>query len=152
MKRTTFEGDVCPVARALDAVGDAWSLLIVRDAFAGKRRFGEFQESLGVAKNILAARLKKLVACGMLETKPAIDGSVYNDYTLTDRARAFWPVLVALQQWGERSFYGRGECETAAVDSLHGKKLKPVTVQAHDGRVLGPEDVRFVSRRKVVSK
>jgi DNA-binding HxlR family transcriptional regulator len=64
MRRKGFESEACPVARSLEAVGDAWSMLVVRDSFAGKRRFGEFQRSLGVAKNILADRLRKLVAWG----------------------------------------------------------------------------------------
>ena len=66
MKRKCFEEDVCPVARSLEAVGDVWSVLIVREAFAGKRRFGEFEKALAVAKNILTVRLRKLVALGVL--------------------------------------------------------------------------------------
>jgi DNA-binding HxlR family transcriptional regulator len=83
-------------------VGDWWSLLIVRDALAGKRRFGEFQASLGVARNILSARLRKLVADGVLKAAPAADGSAYREYRLTDKGRALHHVLAALQEWGER--------------------------------------------------
>jgi len=71
VKRTSLEGAACPVARALDAIGDWWSLLIVRDAFDGVRRFGEFQKSLGVAKNILSDRLRTLVAHEILAAAPA---------------------------------------------------------------------------------
>src|SRR5260370_5703649 len=71
VKRKSLAHSPCPVARSLDAIGEWWSLLIVRDALMGKRRFGEFQQSLGAARNILAARLKKLVACGILEQVPA---------------------------------------------------------------------------------
>jgi DNA-binding HxlR family transcriptional regulator len=88
VKRTSFATDECPVARSVEAVGHWWSLLIVRDAFTGKRRFGEFQKSLGVAKNILTARLKKLVADGVLELVPASDGSTYREYALTEKGRA----------------------------------------------------------------
>src|SRR3982751_4372841 len=100
MKRKSLESDVCPVARSLEAAGDAWSMLIVRDAFAGKRRFGELQKSLGVAKNILATRLKKLIALGVLEQVPASDGSAFQEYVLTEKGRGLFLVLVALGQWG----------------------------------------------------
>lgn len=75
MKRKSLEDAQCPVARTLDVIGDWWSLLIVRDAFDGVRRFSEFQKGLGMAKNILSTRLRTLVAHGVLETVPASDGS-----------------------------------------------------------------------------
>lgn len=81
-------------------MGDWWTLLIVRDALAGKRRFGEFQKSLGVAKNVLAARLRTLTADGILELVPASDGSAYQEYVLTARGRELRPVLGALRTWG----------------------------------------------------
>ena len=89
---------MCPVARSLEAVGDAWSVLIVRQAFAGDRRFGEFEKSLGVAKNILTGRLRKLVTAGVLEALPAADGSSYKEYALTEKGRGLLPVLAALGQ------------------------------------------------------
>src|SRR6202000_957697 len=101
MKRTSFAAADCPVARAVDAVGDWWALLIIRDAFLGKRRFGEFQKSLGAAKNILTPRLRALVDDGILTTVPASDGSAYHDYVLTPKGRGVFPVLVALRQWSE---------------------------------------------------
>src|ERR1700679_3883557 len=79
VKRTSLEADECPIARSLDEIGDWWSLLIIRDAFLGKRRFGEFQKSLGVAKNILTTRLHALGDDGILTTGPASDGSAYQD-------------------------------------------------------------------------
>jgi DNA-binding HxlR family transcriptional regulator len=97
--RTRFD-DECPVARSVDAIGDWWSLLIVRDAFDGSRRFGEFQRSAGVAKNILAARLRTLVTGGVLESVPASDGSAYREYVLTGKGKALFPVIVALRHCG----------------------------------------------------
>src|SRR3984885_5749221 len=99
MKRTSFEAAECPIARSLDAIGDWWSLLIIRDAFLGKRRFGEFQKSLGLAKNILTVRLRALIDDGILQTAPASDGSAYQEYVLTPKGRGVFPVLVALRQW-----------------------------------------------------
>lgn len=85
VKRTSLQDAECPVARSLDAIGDWWSLLIVRDAFDGIRRFGEFQRNLGMAKNILAARLRTLVEHGVLAVVPASDGSAYQEYVLTEK-------------------------------------------------------------------
>src|SRR5947209_16455960 len=99
MKRKSFEHESCPVARSLEAVGDAWSVLVVRDAFAGKRRFGEFVESLGIARNILTDRLRKLVALGVLE-RAAVEGSPYQEYALTGKGRGLYLVLMAIRQWG----------------------------------------------------
>lgn len=98
MKRKCLEGDCCPVARALDVVGDWWTLLIIRDAYAGVTRFGDFQKRLGVAKNILATRLKDMVEQGLLQTSEV---GARSEYQLTDKGRALMPVLVTLAQWGE---------------------------------------------------
>src|SRR5262249_52941969 len=84
-----------PVARSVAAVGDWWSLLIVRDAFTGKKRFDEFRKSLGVAKNILTGRLKERVADGAMELVPAADGSAYREYAVTEKGRGQLPVIVA---------------------------------------------------------
>jgi DNA-binding HxlR family transcriptional regulator len=101
-KRTDFAGRTCPVARTLGIVGDPWSLLIVRDALRGKRRFGEFHKSLGLAKNILIDRLRKLVAEGVLEVQPSPEGGIRNCYVLTKKGERLKGVLAALAQWGER--------------------------------------------------
>ncbi|MGY3467960.1 DNA-binding HxlR family transcriptional regulator [Bradyrhizobium sp. LM6.11] len=91
VKRTSFEGDACPIARSLDAIGDWWSLLIIREARFGLRRFGQFQNKLGMAKNILSARLRVLVDHGILATAPASDGSAYQEYVLTEKGRGTFP-------------------------------------------------------------
>ena len=101
VKRTSFQGDDCPIARSLDALGDWWSFLIIREALFGVSRFGEFQKKLGLAKNILAARLRTLVDQGILATAPASDGSAYQEYLLTPKGRGVFPILVALRQWSE---------------------------------------------------
>ena len=88
------------MARSVEAVGDWWALLIVRDAFTGKRRFGEFEKSLGVAKNILTVRLKKLVADGVLELVPASDGSAFKEYALTGRGLGLLPVIAVAASIG----------------------------------------------------
>jgi DNA-binding HxlR family transcriptional regulator len=101
MRRVDQSQNVCPVARSLHVFGDGWSLLLVRDAFFGKRRFGEFEKSLGAAKNILSARLKMLVDEGIFEVVPAADGSAHHEYVLTAKGQALRPVLAAIRSWGD---------------------------------------------------
>ncbi|MEG2963575.1 MAG: helix-turn-helix domain-containing protein, partial [Janthinobacterium sp.] len=108
-KRKSLKTDPCPVARALDAIGERWSLLIVRDAFDGMRRFGEFQKSLGVAKNILADRLHTLVEEGIFTIAPASDGTAYQEYVLTAKGLGLFPVVVGLRQWSEAQLFEAGE-------------------------------------------
>jgi len=144
VKRTTFDDASCPVARSVDTIGDWWSLLIVRDAFDGVRRFGEFQRSLGVAKNILSARLRALVGHGVLEVVPASDGSTYREYVLTPKGRDLFPVIVALRQWGEAHFFADGEARSELVDRDGGLPLRGLEIRAADGRVVGPEDTVVV--------
>ncbi|GLU31212.1 helix-turn-helix domain-containing protein [Trinickia caryophylli] len=140
VKRTSHKGTSCPIARPLDAIGDWWSLLIVRDAFDGLERFGEFQKNLGLAKNILTTRLRNLVEHGILETVPASDGSAYQKYVLTEKGRGLFPLLVALRQWGEQYFFEPSECRVCLVDREHGLPVKRLELRSQDGRLLGPED------------
>ncbi|MGK5641720.1 winged helix-turn-helix transcriptional regulator [Streptomyces sp. URMC 126] len=140
VSRKRFDDSDCPVARSVDAIGDWWSLLIVRDAFDGSRRFGEFQRSLGVAKNILTARLRTLVAGGVLASVPASDGSAYREYVLTPKGEALFPVIVALRQWGEQHFFAPGEPHSRLVDRRRGRPLRALEVLSADGRPLKPDD------------
>jgi DNA-binding HxlR family transcriptional regulator len=145
MKRKSLDTAKCPIARTLDVIGDWWSLLIVRDAFLGKRRFGEFHKSLGLAKNILCTRLQKLVSHGVLETVPASDGCAYQEYVLTKKGRGLYIVLVALRQWGENCLFKEGELDLVLVDRESGLPVRPLELRSQDGRLLGPADVRTVS-------
>jgi DNA-binding HxlR family transcriptional regulator len=140
VERTRFDDSECPVARSVDTIGDWWSLLIVRDAFDGSRRFGEFQRSLGVAKNILAARLRALVAAGVLDTAPASDGSAYREYVLTPKGKDLFPVVVALRQWGEQHLFGPGEPHSRLLDRRQGRPLRALEVHAEDGRRIDADD------------
>lgn len=140
VRRTSLEGAECPVARSLDAIGDWWSLLIVRDALDGLRRFGEFQRSLGVARNILSGRLRNLVAHDILEVVPASDGSAYQEYALTEKGRALFPVVVGLRQWGEKYFYTPGEPHSVLIDRARGEVVPALELRTEDGRLLGPDE------------
>lgn len=148
MKRRSLSEDHCPIARALDAIGDWWSLLIVREAFFGKRRFGEFQKNLGLAKNILSTRLRKLVAGGILQIGPASDGSAYQEYVLTDKGRGLYTVLVALRQWGEAYLYEPGELGNELVDNEKNEAIQRLEIRAQDGRILRPRDMHLATYRE----
>ena len=139
-KRISHSGSPCGVARPLDAIGDWWSLLIVRDAFDGLRRYGEFQRSLGLAKNILSARLRNLVTHGIMDTVPASDGSPYQEYVLTQKGRGLFPLLVALRQWGDDFFFEPGEAHVQLVDKQTGRPVRKLELRSEDMRLLGAED------------
>ncbi len=141
VKRTSLEGATCPIARSLDVLGDWWSLLIIRDALMGRRRFGEFQKSLGLAKNILTVRLRALVDQGILELAPASDGSAYQEYVLTPKGFGVFPILVALRQWSEEFDDHPEEIGTTMVDREKGKPVKKLALCSQDGRLLSVGDI-----------
>lgn len=138
MPRRPVNDEPCPVARAVDIVGDRWSLLIVRDAFDGTRRFGDFQRNLGMARNILSDRLRKLVEAGILETRDASDGTAYQEYVLTPQGESLFPVVVALRQWGEQHLFASGERHSLLIDKRTGKPIPRMAPIAKDGAVLAP--------------
>ncbi|RJG46740.1 MULTISPECIES: helix-turn-helix domain-containing protein [unclassified Mesorhizobium] len=139
VKRRSLKGDYCPSARSLDVIGDWWSLLIVRDAFDGLTRFGEFQKSLGIAKNILSERLRTLIARGILEAVPAADGGAHQEYRLTAMGRDLFPVMVALRQWGEQHLFAPGEEHSKLVERDTGLPVR-LDVRVNDGRPAGPDN------------
>ena len=140
VKRTSFENDDCPIARSLDAIGDWWSMLIIREALFGVSRFSEFQKKLGLAKNILTVRLRGLVDQGILKTAPASDGSAYQEYVLTPKGRGVFPVLVALRQWSEEFSCENGGFKTLLVDRNKGRPVRKLEIRAEDGRLLADGD------------
>ncbi|EFE95903.1 winged helix-turn-helix transcriptional regulator [Serratia odorifera] len=143
MKRKSLEHAPCPVARALDVIGDWWSLLIIRDAFDGVSRFNEFQKNLGMAKNILSLRLRTLVAHGILEIVPAADGA-YQQYLLTEKGRALFPIVVALRQWGEDYLFAANEPHSLLVESDSGQRIPRMTPSGSQGQTLTPLNTRVV--------
>ena len=146
VKRTSLARADCPIARALDVIGDWWSLLIIRDALVGRRRFGEFQKSLGLAKNILAQRLRKLVDEGILATAPASDGSAYQEYVLTRKGRAIHPILIALRQWSEEFDEAPETIATLLVDREKGRPVRKLALYSEDGRLLDIADTTLKPR------
>ena len=145
MRRRSFRDDLCLAARSLDSIGEWWSLLIVRNALFGMRRFSDFQEDLGLAKNILSSRLKKLVARGIMEQVPASDGSAYQEYVLTKKGRELVPVIVALRQWGENYLFARGEKRLQIVDKRTRKPPRRLHVQNVRGEALTANELELVT-------
>lgn len=124
----------CPVARAVDVIGDRWSLLIVRDAMDGARSFTDFQQRTGIARNILADRLRRLVASGLIDQVEAPSGK-RRVYALTEAGKDLFPVIVTLRQWGERHAFEAGEPHSVLVDD-RGEAVPPLVPTAADGRPL----------------
>jgi DNA-binding HxlR family transcriptional regulator len=145
VKRKSLSEDKCPVARGLDIIGDWWTLLIVRDALAGVSRFNDFGRSLGVAKNSLSTRLKALVEHGILDIRPASDGSTYQEYVLTSKGSALAPVLISLAQWGTEHACKPGDTMSLFVDKKRKRQLKTIEMKASDGRVLQSSDIHWLS-------
>jgi DNA-binding HxlR family transcriptional regulator len=130
----------CSLPAALEAMGERWSFLILRGSFNGLHHFEEFQSELGIARNILANRLARLVDKEILERRPCPEDRRKMDYRLTDHGHASLPTMIAPRQWGER----RATCVPAfpvLVDARDRRPIAPVTVQAHDGRILQKGDL-----------
>jgi DNA-binding HxlR family transcriptional regulator len=93
---------VCSIARTLEVLGERWTLLIIRDVFSRRRRFDQIQENLGIARNVLSARLDRLVAEGILEKRPYQERPPRHEYFLTEKGLELWPVMVSMMHWGDR--------------------------------------------------
>ncbi|WP_250626448.1 winged helix-turn-helix transcriptional regulator [Pinirhizobacter soli] len=143
----TSSAQTCPVARSLDLIGDRWMLLVVRDAFDGVQRFGDFQRSLGVARNILSDRLRRLVEADILQVQPASDGSAYQEYVLTETGNNLFPIVVALRQWGERHLFTRSEEHSLLIDKRTRKPVPFMTLRNEKGGALSADqtEVKKVS-------
>ena len=126
----------CSLDAALEAIGERWSFLILRGAFNGLCHFEQFQATLGIARNVLANRLTRLVAHGILARTPCADDRRKVEYRLTDKGEALLPTVVALRQWGERWAGDKKPCASQLVDDRDGQPIREVVVPAHDGRPL----------------
>ncbi len=139
-----FEG--CALPAALEAMGERWSFLILRAAFDGIVYFEDFQSTLGIARNILSNRLGRLVANGILSREPVASDKRRVAYRLTEKGEGLVPVMIALRQWGER-WSGVSSPGRVLCDLRDGEPIRPVTIQAADGRPLGHEDLCWVDKK-----
>jgi DNA-binding HxlR family transcriptional regulator len=138
----TYDSQVCSIARALEVIGERWSLLIVRDAlFAGATRYSDFQRNLGIATNILKARLDGFVEAGIMRRHRYSEQPELYEYLLTDKGRALAPALVALSEWGDR-WATDGEPPILYTHSVCGARIAQQTVCVHCGRVDDPTEIQ----------
>lgn len=141
MTRKRFDDLDCSVACALDQVGDWWSLLVVKEAMLGTRRFVDFQQRLGIAKNILCNRLNRLVDSGVMSKVDAGEHGTRYEYRLTDKGRDLFTVIAALRQWSER--WNGSRDDLRLVDRISGHPIRQLRVESDDGQPLTVRDVRF---------
>ena len=141
--RENLRDSACSLPAALEAVGERWSFLILRACFNGLHHFEEFQNELGIARNILANRLSRLVTHGILERRALPDDRRKIEYGLTEKGAALLPTMIALRQWGERWETGV-EAMPVLVDQRDRMRIEQVCVHAHDGRPLGLKDLYWV--------
>jgi len=133
----------CPIARSVAFVGDAWSLLILRDANLGFTRFDEFRKSLNIAPTILTRRLATLTEEGLLEKRRYSERPPREEYLLTAAGRDFLPVLFMIGAWGRQ--HRSGGKLTRFVDAESGKEIQPVAVDAATGARIGTRPIRVVA-------
>lgn len=131
MQLTSLADWNCSIARTLDVVGEWWTLLILRDAFRGTRRFDDFQASLGVARSVLTARLNKLTEHGVLERRAYTEHPPRYEYSLTDKGRALFPVIAALIRWGDEWAPTPGGAPVVLVHETCGNITVPVLTCPH---------------------
>jgi DNA-binding HxlR family transcriptional regulator len=142
VKLKSFDHMNCSLAQTLDVIGERWTLLILREAFFGKKRFEEFQKGLGIARNILTSRLNRLVDEQILEKRPVEAGR--HEYVLTQKGLELQPVLLSMTHWGDRHKpHAKGK-RVVFVERSTGEPIAPMAVRSADGRVLGPRDIRAV--------
>jgi DNA-binding HxlR family transcriptional regulator len=144
MERKSFAEMNCSVAQCLEIVGEWWSLLIVREAFLGVRRFDEMQRDLGISRNILTERLNRLVAAGIFERVLYSDRPPRYEYRLTDKGRDLWPVITSMRQWGDKYSAPAGP----PVELVHkscGEVTEAIMVCSRCGERLAAHDVRAIA-------
>jgi DNA-binding HxlR family transcriptional regulator len=144
VRRTRFDQWPCPIARTTDLIGDWWTPLVLRNAFAGQRRFDDFQQSLGVSRPVLAQRLARLVDEGLMEKVRYEEHPPRYEYRLTDKGREFWNVLAAMWRWGADWLWEGDELPVMLVDRDTGEEVRPLVVDETTGK---PLDVRRVRVR-----
>jgi len=144
MDRKSFTGMDCSVAQCLEVVGEWWTMLILRDAFLGVTRFDVFQERLGIARNVLQARLTRLIDAGVLERVPYSEHPPRFDYCLTPKGRDLWPVVNAMRQWGDQHAAPNG----APINLVHrscGHEARGVVVCSECGGSMSSRTVQAVA-------
>jgi len=141
MTSRSYDRLTCPIARSLSILGEQWTLLILRDVLFGYSRFEEFQQSLGISRNLLSRRLAEMVAAGLLERRPLQEGGKRAEYVATDKARELLPVLLALGQWKERWEPSEDGPRIRPLDPETGEPVAVRLMPRSAGRGVRPRDV-----------
>jgi len=148
MRRTRFDAAPCPIARTTDLIGDWWTPIVMREAFLGRRRFDDFQKALSLSRGVLTQRLGRLVDEGLLEKRLYEERPPRYEYVLTDKGRAFYPVLAAMWRWGSDWLWEEGaDPPLALYDKDSGRPVRPVVVDEHTGEPIDVRRVRVGARR-----
>ncbi len=140
MLRHDYPGQACSIAKSLEVIGERWSLLIVRDVMNGNRRFGEIQRSLGIARNVLATRLQRLVDEDILERRAYQESPPRHEYFLTEKGLDLWPSLIALLGWGDRHSAGPEGPPKLIVHKVCGGAVSDRGICEECGQVLHARD------------
>ena len=143
MRQRNWNQENCSVARALGVLGDTWTLLILREAFFGTRRFADFEARLAISKNVLSQRLQHLVDHGVLEKIDVGRHGPRFEYRLTHMGKDLTTVLTALRQWGDRWILGEGNEPLIVVDRATGEPIEPVRIRRSDGSPIGPRELEL---------
>jgi DNA-binding HxlR family transcriptional regulator len=142
MKRTSFAGMNCSVARTLEVIGEWWTMLVVREAFNGVRRFDDFQARLGIARNVLTTRLQSLVDHGILERRLYQERPERFEYRLTEKGFDLYPVLISLMQWGDKWQAGPEGPPVVLTHENCGHTPEPALVCTHCNKPITAREMR----------
>jgi DNA-binding HxlR family transcriptional regulator len=148
MEKKSWANADCPIARAVDLLGEWGSLLIVREAFGGTTRFDAFQKRLGISRNLLTTRLNKLVDGGVLKRRPIATDAKRQEYVLTEMGEDLLTLVVAMRQWGDRWLFTPDTVPADLIDGRDGALVSPLEVRSATGRPLTLADIRLKRRRR----
>jgi DNA-binding HxlR family transcriptional regulator len=145
VKRSRLANKECSMARAMEVVGDRWSILILREAYYGVKRFDEFEYYVGIAPNILSTRLKKLVDAGVMTRVPLPEHAGRYEYLLTEKGRDFFPAYLALKKWGDDWLAEPRGPQVVFRDRSSGRPIEYPTLVSVRGKPLELEDIEIVA-------
>jgi DNA-binding HxlR family transcriptional regulator len=143
--RSRIANKECSVSRAMDAIGDRWSILLLREAYYGTKRFDEFQYYVGLASNILSARLKKLVDAGIMTRVPLPEHTGRYEYGLTEKGRDFLPTYLALKKWGDDWLAEPAGPQVVFNDRSSGRPISYPELRTAEGKPLRLEDIEVTA-------
>src|SRR3954451_3550873 len=145
VKQSRLANKECSMARAMEVVGDRWSILILREAYYGVKRFDEFEYYVGVAPNILSTRLKKFVEAGVMTRVPLHEHAGRYEYILTEKGRDFFPAYLALKKWGDDWLAEPEGPQGGFRDGSNGRPIAYPALVSARGKPLELEDIEIVA-------